>query len=89
MLFEWDEAKRRRNLTKHGVDFADMLQAFDGRPTLEWQDTRRHYSERRWRRLAEIEGALYHIAYTRRGPSVRLISARSASRRERKTYYSD
>lgn len=89
MLFEWDETKRRRNLAKHGIDFADMLAGFDGRPALEWQDVRLSYGEARFRRLVEIEGVLFHVAYARRGRSIRLISARSASRRERKTYYSD
>lgn len=88
MQFEWDEAKRRRNIDKHGADFIDMLQGFDGRPALEWQDTRRSYGEVRFRRVVEIEGALLHIAYTRRRGTIRLISARSASRRERKAYYS-
>ncbi len=34
MEFEWDEAKRESNLTKHGIDFplAEML--FDGRPVI-------------------------------------------------------
>lgn len=41
MQFEWDEAKRRRNLAKHGVDFLDVLPAFDGHLTLEWQDAPR------------------------------------------------
>ena len=86
MQFEWDEAKRRRNFSKHGVDFPDILPAFDGRPVLEQTDTRRDYGESRWVRLAEIEGVVLHIAYTRRGKTIRLISARRASRRERETY---
>jgi len=87
MEFEWDEAKRRRNLAKHGVDFLDVLPAFDGRPTLEWQDVRSDYGETRWVRLAELEGVVLHITFTRRSKSVRLISARRASRHERETYY--
>ena len=34
MLFEWDENKRRRNVDDHGVDFIDIVEVFDGRPTL-------------------------------------------------------
>jgi len=32
MDFEWNEAKRRSNLDKHGLDFRDALDMFDGRP---------------------------------------------------------
>jgi uncharacterized DUF497 family protein len=34
MRFEWDENKRLLNLRDHEVDFIDMVQIFDGRPTL-------------------------------------------------------
>ena len=87
MQFEWDEAKRRRNFAKHGVDFPDVLPAFDGRSVLEGADTRQNYGEPRWIRLAEVERTVLHITYTRRGKVIRLISARRASRRERKAYY--
>lgn len=87
MQFEWDEAKRRRNLAKHGVDFLDVLPAFDGRPTLEWQDARCDYGEARWAILAEVEEVVLHITFTRRSKSVRLISVRRASRRECEAYY--
>lgn len=30
MQFEWDEAKRTKNIVKHGIDFADVPQIFDG-----------------------------------------------------------
>ena len=32
MEFEWDDAKQRRNLAKHGIDFLDVRRLFDGRP---------------------------------------------------------
>lgn len=85
MHFEWDEAKRRFNLRKHGVDFQDMLPAFDGRVTLEWRSDRR--DEPRIVRLAELRGIVFHIVYTVRGEAIRFISARRASRYERKAYY--
>jgi len=34
MRFEWDEAKRRRNLENHGIDFIRAQEVFDGRPAL-------------------------------------------------------
>ncbi|MBV8362763.1 MAG: BrnT family toxin [Deltaproteobacteria bacterium] len=34
MRFEWDEAKRRSNMVKHGIDFLDIDQVFDGKAFL-------------------------------------------------------
>jgi uncharacterized DUF497 family protein len=34
MQFEWDEAKRNSNLSKHGVDFLRMQMLFDERPVI-------------------------------------------------------
>lgn len=31
--FEWDEAKRLANLDKHGLDFIDSIELFDGVPS--------------------------------------------------------
>lgn len=35
MKFEWDEEKRRSNIVKHGIDFLDARQLFDGRPVMQ------------------------------------------------------
>jgi uncharacterized DUF497 family protein len=44
MRFVWDEAKRRINLTRHGIDFADVPQVFDGL-TSDLFDVRYDYGE--------------------------------------------
>jgi uncharacterized DUF497 family protein len=46
MRFEWDEAKRRINLTRHGIDFADVPQVFDDL-TSDLFDVRYDYGEER------------------------------------------
>jgi uncharacterized DUF497 family protein len=86
MAFEWNEEKRQANLVKHGVDFRQMPELFDG-PTLEAVDHRQDYGETRINCLGEVEGRIYAVAYTWRGPNRRIISARKANARERKTYY--
>lgn len=48
---------------------------------------RRDYGEPRWAILAEVEEVVFHITFTRRSKSVRLISVRRASCREREAYY--
>jgi uncharacterized protein len=86
MGLEWDERKRESNLLIHKVDFIDVLSIFGG-PTLEIVDDRFSYGETRISCLGEIEGRVYAVVYTWRGVNRRIISARKANARERRTYY--
>ncbi|MBI3637827.1 MAG: BrnT family toxin [Candidatus Rokubacteria bacterium] len=85
MSFEWDEAKARANLLKHGVDFEDAIRIFEG-PTLEHQDTRRDYREVRVQALGQIGNQVLFVVYVRRGRVRRIISARGAGSDEREAY---
>ena len=49
---------------------------------LDSEDSRRDYREERRLTLGKIEQRLFAVAYTRRGPVIRLISARKANERE-------
>jgi uncharacterized protein len=53
---------------------------------LDNEHTRRNYSEERRLTLGKIEGRLFAVAYTPRGPVIRLISARKANEREQRKY---
>ena len=86
MAFEWDEEKRQANLVKHGVDFRQMPELFDG-PTVEAVDDRFNYGETRTNCLGEAGGRVYAVAYTWRHANRRIISARKANAREQRTYY--
>ena len=44
MVFEWNAAKNAANIAKHGIDFEDAIEMFDG-PVLERPDDRRDYGE--------------------------------------------
>jgi uncharacterized protein len=85
MAFEWDEEKRQANLVKHGVDFRQMPELFDG-PKIEAVDDRFTNGETRTNCLDEIEGRVFVVTITWRGAGRRIISARKANARERKTY---
>jgi uncharacterized protein len=86
MRFEWDEAKRIKNIQKHGFDFADVAEMFS-RPILVAPDTTDDYGENRWQGLGWIRGRLTHVVFTEREPDVvRIISLRKATRRERKNF---
>lgn len=86
MTFEWDDAKARANLAKHGVRFDEAEGVFASPAIFEDHD----HSEREPRYLAigySGKGRLLTVVFTRRGPGVyRIISARKATRREREHY---
>ena len=83
MSFEWDEAKRGSNLSKHGVDFLDVPEMFAS-PMLVRADLRKDYREPRWQAIGVIHGRLMVVAYTRRDPdTIRIISLRKANSREK------
>lgn len=84
-MFEWEERKRKANLTKHDVDFETASHMFDG-PVIEIPDTRRNYGEPRVGVYGEVSGEVLFVIYTWRGARRRLISARKAGRDEAKLY---
>ena len=85
-MFEWDEAKDRTNIQKHGVSFETAKQIFDG-PVLTWRDKRREYGEDRDISIGQVSTALIVVVHTDRAGRIRLISARPASREERQAYH--
>jgi uncharacterized DUF497 family protein len=86
MPLEYDPAKAATNLRKHGVSFADA-EAVLADPlalTIEDIDT---VGERRFVTIgAGSAGEVLVVVYTERSGEYRLISARRATRKERKTY---
>lgn len=83
--FEWDPAKRRANLRKHGVDFAGAVGIFNGL-VLEREDRRRNYGEARFVALGRVGEVILAVVYTRRNAAIRIISARKANRHEKRAY---
>ncbi len=76
MEFEWDEAKRRANLAKHGIDFLDVRQLFDGRPLVTLRSP--YPEEERYLSTGIIHGRFVTAIWTRRDAAIRIISARRA-----------
>ncbi len=87
MEFEWDDAKDEANIRKHGISFGEAKHVFDG-PVLTRIDDRADYGEVREISLGLLStDAPLMVVHTARGETIRLISARKASRRERVIYY--
>lgn len=88
MRFEWDDAKRKVNIAKHGIDFLDVPEAFTSL-MLVGPDARRDYGETRKIGFGFIRGRLMAVAFTERKPNlIRIISARKANKRE-EAYYQE
>lgn len=88
-MFVWNEAKRKSNLEKHGLDFKDAHIVYDDPETLTYDSSRQ--GERRQLDLAfaMVHDRLLALIYTDRGDDVRVISFRPASREERELYEED
>ena len=86
MRFEWDEAKRKANIAKHGIDFLDVPEMFTSL-MLVGPDARKDYGEPRKIGFGFIRGRLMAVAFTEREPNlIRIISARKANTREETSY---
>lgn len=83
--FEWDVSKAVSNYTKHGISFELAV--------LVWEDPdglvlpSETTDEPRWMALGTVHGIVLAVVFTYREPAtIRLISARCASRKERARY---
>jgi len=86
LRFEWDERKNRSNIQKHGFDFADAEEMFQG-VLLVRPDTREHYGEERWIAVGMIGSRIAAVSFAeRRNNVLRIISLRKADHEERKEY---
>jgi uncharacterized DUF497 family protein len=84
-MYEWNEAKRQKNLAIHGVDFS-AIESFVWEKAVMIPDTRKNYGETRFLAYGPIEDRLYCVAFTVRGENIRIISLRKANSREVKRY---
>ena len=87
MNFEWDEGKSRRNLTERGFGFEYAARIFLG-ATLERLDNRREYGEVRIQAIGRVSDDILFVVYTDRADTRHIISARLASRKERRLWQS-
>jgi len=87
MEFEWDILKAARNLTKPGVAFAEAATVFADPLAITFFDPAHSDDEDRFLTFGySSDGRLLEVCHTDRGGGNRIISARAATRRERKIY---
>ena len=87
MTFEWDERKAAANLKKHHVAFEDAASVFLNALAITFPDPDHSLEESREITLGyTMEGRLVFVSHCERGQRIRIISARLATRIERKQY---
>lgn len=89
LRFEWDEAKDWENQRKHGVSFAEARSVFFDPRGVEYYDDERVESEERFLLLglsAKLRILLVCHCVREGGNVIRLISARKATKSERRDY---
>ena len=86
LTFEWDTNKARWNLAKHGGSFEESSTVFGDPPSLTIPDPVHSKVEERFVTIGTSHRGKLLVVNTERGDNIRIISARVASRRERKSY---
>ena len=87
MEMEWDPDKAIRNLAKHGVSFQEAATVFGDPLALTYYDPDHSEEEDRFITFGHSsDGRLLVVSHTDRGDKTRIISARRATRKERKAY---
>ena len=85
-MYEWNEAKRKSNLKKHGYDFADADLVYDNPHKFTFSTIRRGEHRSQDIAIVEVLGQILTLVYVDRGYNIRIISFRKASRKERRAY---
>lgn len=87
MQFEWDREKGKRNLRKHGVSFDEGVTVFFDPLSATFDDPDHSIGEHRLITVGfSSQGRLLVLSHTERGNTIRIISARPATARERKRH---
>lgn len=89
MHFEWDESKAQSNQRKHDVSFDEAVSAFYDPRQIAFYDPAHSDDEDRELLIGHSsQGRLLLVSYTVRDDTIRIISARKATRKEGEDYAS-
>jgi len=86
MEFEWDKNKTASNLSKHNLSFPYATRVFLDINRIECGINEEKYGEIRYKTIGKVGSEVLTVVYTKRDKDCRLISARRASRNERRMY---
>lgn len=88
-MYVWDEAKRRSNLRKHGLDFRDAPLVYENPNKCTYDASRGDEYRLMDIALAVVKGRLLTLVCTENDDEGRVISFRNASREQRKRHEED
>lgn len=86
LLIEWDEEKNQLNIKKHGISFEAAALVFNDEHYIELFDEDHSVDEDRYIAIGLVDEVLF-VVHTMRKETIRLISARLATKQERSFYY--
>lgn len=87
MDFEWDSQKADVNIKKHGISFEEASTVFGDYLSFTYSDLEHSIHEERYIIIGlSDKDRILIIAHTQRGESIRIISARQATKREKDFY---
>ena len=87
LIFAWDEDKSKENERRHGVSFEESKTIFNDPLSITIYDPDHSIDEDRFIELGLSKtGRFLIVCYTERGTTIRIISSRAATRRERRAY---
>ena len=90
LIFDWDLKKAKTNLEKHGVSFEEASTAFKNPLSLTIDDPLHSSDEKRLVLIGmSYNNRILVVVHTERGDKIRIISARKATKKERKDYESN
>lgn len=84
MTFEWDKKKNKLNKKKHGISFKQASDIFLDPNIVINPDT--YFNEERWNAIGFVETILFVVFTEKKENTIRIISARKATKRERDEY---
>ncbi len=85
--FQWDEGNDAKNWDKNDVTCGECEQVFFNRPLIVKRDSEHSITEPRYFALGKTDAdRLVFVAFTIRGTSIRVISARKMTTREQERY---
>lgn len=86
MRFTWNDAKRRANVAKHGLDFVDAPRIFEG-PMVLLGDMRADYGEQRMIGIGLLRSLVVLVVHVESADTIRIISMRKANAQETDLFY--
>jgi len=87
-VFEWDEGKASINFTKHGIRFETAIKIFRDPNKLIREDIE-HPEELRYNVIGKVNKILFVVCLFKQENTIRMISARLATKLEKERYLSD